>query len=61
MQILEEDVVDWEPLVMRFLPRTKFTRKEARSLAKFVVEWLRQRESEDPQAWRFAEYSAAPQ
>ncbi|HUG91321.1 MAG TPA: SUMF1/EgtB/PvdO family nonheme iron enzyme [Planctomycetaceae bacterium] len=57
MKIIYEDTVDWEPLHMRFCLRGTPTAELRESLASFVLEWIRQREREDPEKWRFCEYS----
>jgi hypothetical protein len=57
MKVIYEDSVDWEPLHMRFRIKGTPTSDRCESLASFVVEWMRQRERDDPEKWRFCEYS----
>lgn len=58
MKVIHEDSVDWEPLHMRFRLKGTPTAERCDSLASFIVDWMRQREDEEPQKWRFCEYSA---
>jgi hypothetical protein len=57
MKVIYEDSVDWEPLHMRFRIKGTPTSERCESLAGFVLEWMRQREHDDPEKWHFCEYS----
>lgn len=57
MNVIYEDTVDWEPLHLRFRLKETPTSERCESLAGFVLEWMRQRERDDPEKWRFCEYS----
>lgn len=57
MKVIYEDSVDWEPLHMRFHLKGTPTSDRCKSLASFVLEWMRERERENPEKWRFCEYS----
>lgn len=61
MKVIYEDSVDWEPLHMRFRLKGTPTSERCESLAGFVLEWMRQRERDDPEKWRLCEYSAKVQ
>jgi hypothetical protein len=54
IRIVEEDFVDWEPLVMRFHAPTPISRGEADRLTRFVLHWFESSVAADPQAWCFA-------
>jgi len=58
MKVIREDSVDWEPLHMRFLLKGTPTSDRCEAVASFVVEWMRQRERDRPESWRFCEFSA---
>lgn len=58
MKVVHEDIVDWEPLQMRFRLKGTPTPDRCNSLASFIVDWMRQRETEEPEKWRFCEYAA---
>lgn len=57
MKVIYEESVDWEPLHMRFRIRGTPTSDRCESLATFVLNWMRQRERDNPEKWRFSEYS----
>jgi hypothetical protein len=57
MRVIYEDTVDWEPLHMRFRLTGVPTAARCEALASFVLEWMRQRERDDPKKWRLCEYS----
>lgn len=58
MKVIYEDSVDWEPLHLRFRLKGTPTSDRCEALANFIVEWIRQRERDDPDKWQFCEYSA---
>lgn len=58
MKVVHEHSVDWEPLHIRFRMNGTPSRDRCDALAKFVVDWMRQRETESPEKWHFCEYSA---
>ena len=58
MKVVHEDSVDWEPLHIRFRLNGTPSQDRCDSLATFVVDWMREREIESPEKWRFCEYSA---
>ena len=58
MKVIHEDKVDWEPLHIRFRLTGTPSQERGVSLASFVVDWMRKRESDSPDKWRFCEYSA---
>jgi hypothetical protein len=58
MKVVHEDSVDWEPLHIRFRLKGSPSKDLCDSLATFVVDWMRNREMESPEKWRFCEYSA---
>ncbi len=57
MKVIHEDTVDWEPLHIRFRFKKTPTQQRCESLASFVLDWMRERESGDPLKWQFCEYS----
>lgn len=58
MKVIHEESVDWEPLHIRFRLKGTPSKDRCDSLAAFVVNWMRTREAEHPEKWRFCEYSA---
>lgn len=54
MEIVEEDLVDWEPLIIRFNSRKRLSRKESLRLATFVQNWFDKTAAENPNSWRTA-------
>lgn len=58
MKVVHEGNLDWEPLRIRFRLKKTPTKERCELLATFVVDWMRHREIESPEKWRFCEYSA---
>lgn len=54
IQIIEEDFVDWEPLVMRFHAQTELSPAEADRLAQSIASWFDQSAIDDPITWKHA-------
>jgi hypothetical protein len=54
MRIIEEDLVDYEPLVMRFVAEAPLRASVAKKLASFVTEWFDRAAAADPQGWHWA-------
>jgi hypothetical protein len=54
IKIIEEDLVDFEPLVMRFHGRERLSPTEAKRVAQFIISWFNQNAASDPGVWRFA-------
>ncbi len=54
MKIVNEDVVDWEPLNIRFRTERKLTEDEANDLVRFIQTWFDDTSKANPGVWRFA-------
>jgi len=52
--IIYEDAVDWEPLVMRFVPAKRLTSTKAKRIAQYIQDWMDDAAESSPDLWRWA-------
>jgi hypothetical protein len=54
IRIIYEDDVDWEPLIMRFVPAKRLIASKARRVAEYVRSWMDAAADANPDLWRMA-------
>ncbi|QDV19104.1 Formylglycine-generating sulfatase enzyme [Gimesia panareensis] len=54
IQIIYEDLVDWEPLQMRFIAGSDLTRSESEDIARLIKDWMDRAAEADPELWEMA-------
>lgn len=54
IEIVEEDFVDWEPLIMRFVSQAPLSNGQAERLAEYIHDWIDLSAESNPDSWRFA-------